>query len=71
MFASSNGHREIVHELLVKGAKLNARDKEDITALMAASFEGHLEIVKELLENGAEINAKDKEGLTAAVVGIV
>ena len=58
--AATDGKLEYVRELLEKGAEVNAREKNGLTALKAASGRGHLEIVKLLLEKGADLNAEDK-----------
>ena len=54
-----------VKQLLAQGARVNARDKNNITALMAASLAGHGKVVEFLLARGAEVNVKDKNGKTA------
>jgi ankyrin repeat protein len=52
------GHLEIVRELCVRGANVNAaRTTDGYTSLMWASFKGHLEIVRELCVRGANVNA--------------
>jgi len=61
------GEREILQELLAKGADIHARDKNGKTALMYASGMGYHEIVRDLLVKGAEVNAKDKQGRTALI----
>jgi uncharacterized protein len=63
--ASRNGHTEIVEMLLEKGADVNAKTNEGITALIRASEKGHTETVARLLEKGADVNAKDSDGWTA------
>lgn len=63
--ASSEGHVEIVKQLIAAKADINAKDKDGTTALMAASARGHLEVVKELLEQNAEINIQNVDGHTA------
>jgi len=59
---------ENVKLLLKNGADVNARDKQDMTALMWASERGHTEMVKLLLENGADVNANNNDGQTALMV---
>jgi ankyrin repeat protein len=48
--ASEQGHMEIVHILLKKGAKISGM------ALQIASREGHIQIVCLLLENRTDVN---------------
>jgi ankyrin repeat protein len=52
--ASKKGDKEKVELLLKKGANVNAKDKDSLTALMWASFNGHKEIVKLLKSYGAK-----------------
>ena len=54
VWASSNGHLEIVRLLLEHGADVHARDDE---VLIWASRNGHLEVVRLLLNKGADIHA--------------
>ena len=55
MWASEKGHLEIVRELCVRGANLNAAMTDDgFTSLMWAIQTGHLEIVRELCVRGGQ-----------------
>jgi len=45
LWASENGHSEVVKALLAKGAEVNAKTNNGATALMAASQNGHSEVV--------------------------
>ncbi|KAJ7814264.1 ankyrin repeat-containing domain protein [Mycena olivaceomarginata] len=47
-----------VHQLLEKGADVNAQGEKYGNALYAASDGGHTEIVRALLEKGADVNAQ-------------
>ncbi len=71
MFASSNGHLQIVRELL-KHPKINVNQVDDYgsTALMAASFSGYSEIVELLLQQpGIDVNkASFFGGATALMI---
>ena len=58
---------EEIKELLKKGADLEAKDKDGLTALMVAVYNGRLEVVKYLAECGADLEAKDKAGQTALI----
>lgn len=76
MWASWRGYAEAVQVLLAHGARVEARDPEDTTALMFASdlwpkSDGHVEIVRLLLAHGAEVNAKNKNGMTAIMAASV
>ena len=55
IYASNNGHLEIVRLLLEKGANINVTNQYGYTSLMRASKNGYLETVKLLLKNGAYI----------------
>jgi ankyrin repeat protein len=57
-----------VKRLIEKGADVNAKDNEGITALMYAVAFEHPEMVKLLIDAGADVNAKDNEGITALMV---
>ena len=58
VWASRNGHTEIVYHLLSKGADIEARGNDGGTALVWASRNGHAEIVYHLLSKGANIETK-------------
>jgi ankyrin repeat protein len=63
--ATSKSSPEVVEKLRAAGADINARDKNDVTALMWAAKNSSPEVVKLLLDAGADINAQDKDGMTA------
>lgn len=52
-------------ELIVRGANVNATNKNSKTALMMAVAEGLTEVVRELLSRGADVDAIDSDGFTA------
>lgn len=57
---------ELVREILVKGANLNAKEESysKITPLFVAVEHGNVEIVRLLLDFGAKVNARDSEKQT-------
>jgi ankyrin repeat protein len=63
--AVRNKQEELVKLFLAHGAKVNAKDPDQKTALMHATEAGDGIITKLLLQNGADVNAKDKNGETA------
>jgi len=69
IYASKNGHLEIVKLLFIKDADINIKNNFGKTALMYASSRGHLEIVEFLIEKGAVINQKNSntKGKTALI----
>jgi ankyrin repeat protein len=56
--ASAEGHKEVVEQLLEKGAEINAQGGIFGNALQAASAGGYKEVMQQLLDKGAEINAQ-------------
>ena len=54
MMAASSGHTHTVELLLRAQVKINAKDKQDHTALMVASQMGHSDIAQLLKQAGAE-----------------
>jgi len=65
MIAAEHGNVRAVEILIRRGAKINARDRNDATALIYASFAGRHAVVKLLLEKGADVNAANFRGVTA------
>jgi hypothetical protein len=57
-----------LHELLARGADVNASNGAGVTALMIAAFHGRLEMVRALTDHGADVNLMDKDGFTAAML---
>ena len=48
-----------------KPVDINARDWDELTALIPAASSGHFEMVKFLVEKGIDVNAVDKDGISA------
>lgn len=63
--ASSEGHVEVVKQLVAANANVNAVDKDGTSALMAAAARGHFEVVGELVKAKPEVNSQNKDGHTA------
>lgn len=63
--AVPSGNVEEVKKLLNKGADVNTRDENGITALMLASADGYKDIVDLLITKGADIDAVNMNGETA------
>lgn len=68
--ACEAGSLSRVHELLKKGADINARNKNGKTGLMCAVFSRNVSVVKELIREGADLNAQDKKGKTALMYAV-
>ena len=65
--AAFKGDMAKVKSLLTKGADVNTKANDSLTALIQAAYFGDTDIVKVLLANTADVNAKHKNGLAAAI----
>lgn len=63
--AISVGQVDLVAELIVKGANVNAADENRNTPLMRAAKGGHTPVINLLIEKGVDVNTKNKFGYTA------
>lgn len=54
-----------IRKEIEKGADVNARDKDGVTALVFAAVLESPEVAKILIQNGADVNARYKDGTTA------
>ena len=63
IYASKNGHLDVVEYLVDHGANLNV---EDDNSLQWASSKGHLKVVEYLVDHGANVNAQDDYALILA-----
>jgi len=66
--AFMNGNREMMRELLWRGASVNARLAYRQTALMRLREETSAEAVRDLLDAGAKVNLRDEDGDTALML---
>src|SRR5665213_312509 len=85
MWASAEGHLEVVKALLAAGADPNQKahvstitTRKDadhpsggFTALMFAVRNGHEDVVKALIQGGADLKATNADGATPTVIAIV
>jgi ankyrin repeat protein len=53
------GNIEVIKYLIEQGAKINARDRVDLTPLHHAVYGGDIKIVKYLVEHGADVSSQD------------
>ena len=72
LYASVEGHLEVVRHLIDQGADVNvdrsfhqALAVPGVTPLHAAASAGHLEVVRLLIASGARLDVKDKYGRSA------
>lgn len=65
MVASQNGFVGSVRFLIHKGATLEHKDAEGMSALMRATHENQVTVVKLLLDAGADVEARNSEGMSA------
>lgn len=64
MFASSEGHTNLIELLLDKGSIVETRDKDGLTALCWACVRGRVAVVQILLDRGANVSTNDNTGRT-------
>jgi len=62
MYASQQGHLEVVKILIENGAKVNASPFDGVNALIGAVRAGHLEVAELLILSGADIQKTDTKG---------
>ncbi|KAH8801464.1 ankyrin protein, partial [Xylogone sp. PMI_703] len=58
-FAANDGKPLLIKILLWKGAGVDAKDEDGLTALHLAAENGHIDAVNALLAGGARIDAQD------------
>jgi hypothetical protein len=64
IYASGQGHVNVVELLLSKGANINDKDNDGWSSIIYASYQGHVNIVELLLSKGANINDILNDGYT-------
>src|SRR5260370_20712729 len=71
--AAKWGDTDSVRKLLVAGARINARTRNEYgpTALILAAFEGHSDVVRVLISHGADVNAGDLREVKHLHVAVV
>jgi len=62
--AARDGRKDVVSELIERGARVDARGKDDNTPLHYAASKGHRGVVELLIAKGADVNARDERGKT-------
>uniref|UniRef100_A0A096M1E1 Ankyrin 2 n=1 Tax=Poecilia formosa TaxID=48698 RepID=A0A096M1E1_POEFO len=62
--AAKEGHKDLVEELLQRGASVDSSTKKGNTALHIASLAGQKEVVRLLVNRGADVNAQSQNGFT-------
>uniref|UniRef100_A0A671XCM0 Ankyrin 2a, neuronal n=1 Tax=Sparus aurata TaxID=8175 RepID=A0A671XCM0_SPAAU len=62
--AAKEGHKDLVEELLERGAPVDSSTKKGNTALHIASLAGQKEVVRLLVKRGANINSQSQNGFT-------
>lgn len=67
LYASRVNNKNLIKELLKKGANINFKDHNGITALMIAAFNNNKEALYLLIKNNADLNAQDIDGNTALI----
>ena len=65
ILAARNNHRDVVQQLLERGAEPNMAAQNGGTPLHDAAFKGHKDVVQLLLDRGAEPNMANQFGRTA------
>jgi len=63
--AAGAGNIEAVKQHLAKGVDVDAKNKDEATALHVAAFLGQYEVAELLIQKGADVNVSDDDGGTA------
>jgi len=67
LIAAKKRNQGLVEILIANGAKVDASDRNGLTALMAAASMGLAENVRALISAGANVNARDEKGATPLI----
>ncbi len=68
MQAAALGNVAEVKTLIGRGAHVNARHKNGMTALLAAALSGHVDAVKALITEGADLKTRYRNDATALIL---
>ena len=68
--AAGDGDVMSVNGFISAGINVNAKNKDDDTALTATAAQGNAKVVDTLLRGGADINAKGRNGWTALLLAL-
>lgn len=60
IYASQEGHINVVRYLTNKGVNINMQNEEGYTSLMKALYNKHVNVVKYLVGKGADLNLQNK-----------
>jgi hypothetical protein len=69
--ASLHGDTQEVSRLIERGADVNARDSDGVTALMGAAIDGNTELARVLIEKGADVDSQAENGWTALHIAAI
>jgi len=67
MYASEQGHLDVVKLLVKSGARFDERSMFGISALISAVKAGHLDVAEYLIVSGANIHLSDYDGVTPLI----
>jgi len=65
MLATQEGHKDLVEELLMRGANVDAKDFKGQSMIHKAVLQNHFECLKIILSNKCKLNDADFSGFTA------
>ena len=68
--AAADGDVMAVSGFISAGINVNAKNKDDDTALTAMAAQGNAKVIGELLRGGADVNAKGRNGWTALLLAL-